>query len=74
MTLMLIKKESYSTKNLFKYFIGYNDNDVTRPFFIRLLKITGYARKFKKTATMYFGVNDKQLLKNYNKIWEKLKS
>ena len=36
MTLMLIKyqfqkKEPYGTKNSFKYFIGYNDNDVIRP-------------------------------------------
>ena len=25
------KKESYGIKNLFKYFIGYKDNDVIRP-------------------------------------------
>ena len=33
--------------------------------------MTGYARKFDKNATMSFMANDKQLLKNYNKIWEK---
>ena len=32
----------------------------------------GYARKFDENATMYFRVNDKQFLKNYNKIWEKI--
>ena len=26
-----IDVKPYSTKNLFKYFIGYNDNDVIRP-------------------------------------------
>ena len=33
--------------------------------------MTGYARKFNENSTMSFRVKDKQLLKNYNKIWEK---
>ena len=32
--------------------------------------MTGYARKFDENATMSFRYNDKELLKNYNKIWE----
>ena len=36
--------------------------------------MTGYATKFDENATMSFGVNDKQLSKNYNKIWEKVES
>ena len=35
--------------------------------------MTGYARKFNKNAAMSFKVNDKQFLKNCNKIWEKVK-
>ena len=34
--------------------------------------MTGYARKFNENATMSFRANNKQLLKNYNKIWEKV--
>ena len=34
--------------------------------------MTGYARKFDENATMSFIVKDKQLLKNYTKIWEKI--
>ena len=34
--------------------------------------MTGYLREFNKNATMPFRVTDKQLLKNYNKIWEKV--
>ena len=34
--------------------------------------MTSYARKFDENATMSFMANDKQLLKNYNKIWEKV--
>ena len=33
--------------------------------------MTGYAKKFYENATMSFRANNKQLLKNYNKIWEK---
>ena len=33
---LVSKKESYGIKNSFKYFIGYNDNDVIRPLCIRL--------------------------------------
>ena len=57
--ILISKKESYGTKNPFKYFIGHNDNNVIRPLCIRLLQMTGYARKFNENATMSFRVNDK---------------
>ena len=65
---LVSKKGSYVTKNSFKYFIGYNDNDVVRPVCIRLPQMTGYAKIFSENATMLFKVNNKQLFKNYNKI------
>ena len=34
--------------------------------------MAGYSRKFDENATMSFIVTDKQFLKNYNKIWEKI--
>ena len=36
--------------------------------------MTSYVRKFNENATMSFRVKDKQLLKNYNKIWEKVQN
>ena len=36
--------------------------------------MTGYARKFNENVTMSFKVNDKQLLKNYNRIREKIEN
>ena len=69
---LVSKEEPCRTKNSFKYFMGYNDNDVIRPLCVRLPQMTGYARKFDKNATMSFKANNKQLLKNYNKIWEKV--
>ena len=71
--ILFSKKEPYGTKNSFKCFIGYNDNDVIRPLCVRLPQMTGYARKVDENATMSFMANDKQLLKNYNKIWEIVK-
>ena len=41
------KEVPYGTKNAFKYFIGYNDNDVIRPLCIKLSQMTRYVRKLK---------------------------
>ena len=35
-------------------------------------KMTGYFKKFNANATMPFRVNNKNFLKMYNKIWEKI--
>ena len=70
--ILVSKREPYGTENSSKYFIGYNDNDVIRSLCIRLPQMTGYARKFDENATMSFKANNKQLLKNYNKIREKV--
>ena len=67
---MLIK---YGRKNALKYFIGHNDNDAIRPLCVRLPQMTGSAKKFNENnATMSFRANSKELLKTYNKIWEKI--
>ena len=68
--IQVSKKEPYGTKNAFEYFIGYNDNNAIRPLCVRLTQMTGYAKKFDENATMSFRANNKQLLKNYNKIWK----
>ena len=65
-------KEPYSTKNALKYFIGYNVNDFIRPLCLRLPQMTGYVKKFNENATMSFRANNKHILKNYNKIQEKV--
>ena len=70
--IFVSKQEPYGTKNSLKYFIGYNDNEVIRALCLRLPKMTGYARNFDENATIYFKANNKQILKNYNKIWEKV--
>ena len=68
--ILVSKNEQYGTKNSFKYFFEYNDNDAIRPFCVKLLQMTGHAKEFDENATMSFRVKNKQLLNNYNKMWE----
>ena len=42
------KVEQYGKYNSFKYFIGYNDNDVIRPLHLELSQMTGHVIKFEK--------------------------
>ena len=70
--ILVSKKETYGKYNSFKYFIGYNDNDVIRPLYLFISQTTGYINKFDKNKiTMSLMIKDIQLLKNYNKIWKK---
>ena len=70
--ILVSKKEQNGKYNSFKYFIGYNDNDVIRPLYLFISQTTGYINKFEKNKiTMSLMVKDKQLLENYNKIWKK---
>ena len=75
--ILVSKKEQYGKYNSFKYFIGYNDNDVIRPLYLGLSQMTDYINTFdedknKNKIAMSLKVKDKQLLKNYNKIWKKI--
>ena len=70
--ILVSKKELYGTKNSFKYFIGYNDENVIRPLCIRLPQMIGYVKFFDSNKTMFFKVNDNKSLKKYNKIWQKI--
>ena len=76
MILMLMKYQSLKKKNSkynsFKYFTGYNDNDVIRPLYIELSQMTGYINKFDENKIkMSFMIKDKQLLKNTIKYEKK---
>ena len=69
--ILVSKEEPYDSKNSFKYFIGYNDNDVIRPLCIKLPQMIGFVKNFESNTTMSFKISDKQLLKKYNQIWKK---
>ena len=81
--ILVCKKEKHGKYNSFKYFIGYNDNDVIKPLYLELPQMIGYINKFnesknknknknKSTITMFLKVKNKKLFKNYNKIWTKM--
>ena len=70
--ILASKKEQYGKHNSFKYFIGYNDNDVIRPLYLFISQTTGYINKFDKNKiTMSLMIKDIQILKNCNTIWKK---
>ena len=61
--MLVSKKEQYGKYNSFKYFIGYNDNDVIRPLYLGLSQITSYINKFDEDKiTLSLMVKDKKLL------------
>ena len=45
--ILVSKKEQYGEYNSFKYFIGYNDNNVVRPLYLELSQMTGYINTFE---------------------------
>ena len=63
--ILVSKKLLHSKeKNSFKYFIGYNDNDVIRSLLIRLPQMIGYVKFLNKDKTMSFNATNNRLLKN----------
>ena len=57
--ILVSEEEPYGTKNSFKYFLGYNDNDVIRPLFIKIPQMTGYVKKFEDNTKVSFKISDK---------------
>ena len=70
--ILISEPESYGKKNAEKYIIGYS-KDVIRPIRIFLPQMTGYVKYFDDNKTMYFLANDKEFLKDYTKVWEKIR-
>ena len=67
------KKEQYGKHNSFKYFFGYNDDNVIRPLYLFLSQTTEYINKFDNNKiTMTLMIKDMQLLKIFNKIRKKI--
>ena len=58
-------------KNSFKYFIGYNHDDVIRPLCIKLTQMIGYVKYFDNNKTMSFKATEKKLLKSTLKYGKK---
>ena len=72
--ILISKKEPYGTNKSVEYSIGCNDDDVIRPLCIKRPQMIEYVKCFDSNTTMSFKVTDKKLLKDYFKIWEKVKN
>ena len=72
--ILVSKKESYGTKNSHKYFIGYNDGDIIRPFCILLPKLidSNKIKQFDSNKTMSFKVTNNKLLKSIKRYGKRL--
>ena len=79
--ILVSEPESYGNKNAKKYIIGYSD-DVIRPMSIFLAQMIGYVKCFDDNKTMPFLADDtfsglgrsrKEFLKEYIKVWEKIR-
>ena len=71
--ILVSKKEKYGKQNSFKYFIGYNDNDVTKLLYLQLSQMTGYINKFKHKQCL-LRLKIKNFLKITIKYGKKLKN
>ena len=69
--ILVSKEEPYGTKNSFKYFIAYNDNDVIRPLCVKLPQMIDYVKKLEFNLPMSFNISHKELLKKYDQIWKR---
>ena len=52
--ILVSKKEQYGKHNSFKYFIGYNDNNVIRPLCLFFSQTTGEINKFDKNNNVSY--------------------
>ena len=75
--IVLSNKESYSNKDLYKYFNGYihKGNTVPSPLCIKFPQMNAYVKYFDKNNKCTNPlVNDKEILEKYNEIWDKIKN
>ena len=74
--ITLFNKTSYSSNNLFKYYIGdMHEVEGLSPLCIKLPQLIGYTKYFNNdNRYVKFLINDKKLLKNTMKYGIKLKA
>ena len=58
----------------FKYFIGYQEDEIVKPLCIILPQMSGYIKYFENGGkNMSFMLKDDNVLDKYNKFWDKIK-
>ena len=65
---------THATDEGFKYFTGYQEDEIVKPLCIILPQMNGYIKYFKSGGkNMSFFVRDDNVLDKYNEIWDKIK-
>ena len=58
----------------YKYFIGYQEDEIVKPLCIILPQMSGYIKYFENGGkNMSFVIKDDDVLDKYNEIWDKIK-
>ena len=58
----------------FKYFVGYKEGEIVKPLCIIFPQMTEYIKYFENGGkSMFFVINDDDVLDKYNEIWDKIK-
>ena len=58
----------------FRYFIGYQEDEIVKPLCIVLPQMSGYIKYFENGGrNMSFMIKNNNILDKYNEIWEKIK-
>ena len=71
--IVISDKFKYSDEN-FKYFIGYQEDEIVKPLCIILPQMIGYIKYFENGGkNMSFLIKDDSVLNKYNKIWDNIK-
>ena len=71
---VLVSNKIFCGEKNHKYFIGYlYDNHKVKPLHIMLPKTSAYVKSYDgQTKWMYFLIEDDDLLRKYNTIWDKV--
>ena len=70
--LIVVSDKFNHSDNAFKYFIGYQENEIFKPLCIPLSQMSGYIKYFE-SVEMSFMVKGDYMQDKYNKIWNKIK-
>ena len=72
--LDLVTVDQVMVSDKFKYFIGYQEGEIVKPFCIILPQMSGYIKYFKNAGkNMSSMVRDDSVLNKYNEICDKIK-
>ena len=72
---IVVSDEFKHNKEVFKYFIVYQKNEIVKSLCIILPQMNGYIKYFKNgVKNMSFLIKDEEVWKKYDKIWDVIKN